>query len=158
MITLTLVRHAKSDWSDPWLADHDRPLNERGARNAPMMARRFVDAGVEVQRILSSTAVRARTTASAFGAELGIPVELEDDLYHASARDLLLVAGRAGVSSVMLVAHDPGLSDLASRLSAGRITHMPTCAVATFTWNLEEWQDVMPPADAMSYDTPRSRS
>lgn len=155
MIRLTLVRHAKSDWSDPWLPDHDRPLNQRGTQNAPMMAGRFAETGVEVQRILSSTALRARLTAEVFGTELGVPVELEDDLYHASPRELMAVAARAGVSSVMLVAHDPGLSDLASRLSAGRITHMPTCAVATFTWNLDEWQGTMPPADSVTYDTPR---
>lgn len=53
--------------------------------------------------------------------------------------------------TLTLVTHDPGLSHLASRLSARRITHMPTCAVATFTWNLDEWQDTMPPADSVTY-------
>ncbi|MEZ5085116.1 MAG: histidine phosphatase family protein [Tessaracoccus sp.] len=83
MITLILVRHAKSDWSNPMLSDHDRPLNARGTRNAPMMAKRLADTGVDVQRILSSTALRARSTAAAFSAELGVPVELDEDLYHA---------------------------------------------------------------------------
>ncbi|HMR48749.1 MAG TPA: histidine phosphatase family protein [Arachnia sp.] len=155
MITLTLVRHAKSDWSDGRLADHDRPLNPRGARNAPMMARRCADVGLEVQRILSSTALRARTTAAAFGTELGVPVELDEGLYHASGRQLLAKAIGAAVPSVMIVAHDPGLSGLAYDLSDGRIPHMPTCAVAVFTWNLDFWRNTMPPADAFSYDTPR---
>jgi len=155
VITLTLVRHAKSDWSDPWRADHDRPLNARGARNAPMMARRFADTGLEVQCILSSTALRARTTAAAFSAELAVPVELDEGLYHASSRQLLAKAAAAGASSVMIVAHDPGLSDLAHDLSGGRIAHMPTCAVATFGWRLQSWQSVMPPADSLRCDTPR---
>lgn len=140
MITLILVRHAKSDWSNPMLSDHDRPLNARGTRNAPMMAKRLADTGVDVQRILSSTALRARSTAAAFSAELGVPVELDEDLYHAFPRTLLTKAAEAGVPSVMIVAHDPGLSDLASRLSNGRITHMPTCAVATFTWQTDSWK------------------
>ncbi|MFT3945181.1 MAG: histidine phosphatase family protein [Ancrocorticia sp.] len=156
MITLTLVRHAKSDWSNPRLADHDRPLNARGESNAPMMAQRFAASGVEVERILASTAVRARMTAEAFGAELGVTVELDEDLYHASSRRLLATAVATGAPSVLLVAHDPGMSDLAYDLSDGEITHMPTCAVATFTWQCESWAETTLPADSWSYDTPRS--
>ena len=70
MVELVLVRHAKSDWGDPGLPDHERPLNARGTANAPMMARRLADTGITVDRIVSSTAVRARTTAAAFGAAL----------------------------------------------------------------------------------------
>lgn len=155
MITLTLVRHAKSDWSNPRLPDHDRPLNTRGERNAPMMARRFITSGMKVQRILSSTAVRARITAEAFGAELGVPVEFDEGLYHASAQRILTTAFSGGVQSVLLVAHDPALSDLAFELTDGQITHMPTCAVATFTWQCENWEEATLPADSWSYDTPR---
>lgn len=155
MITLTLVRHAKSDWSNPRLTDHDRPLNARGEDNAPMMAERFAASGVTVQRILSSTAVRAHMTAEAFSDKLGVPIELDEDLYHASSRRLLATAVAARVPSVLLVAHDPGMSDLAYDLSDGQITHMPTCAVATFTWQCENWEEAELPADSWSYDTPR---
>lgn len=155
MITLTLVRHAKSDWGNPVLADHDRPLNRRGTRNAPMMARRFAETGIEIRRLLSSTALRARLTAEAFSAELGVPLELDGDLYHASAGELLAAAKSTGVSSVMIVAHDPGLSNLVYALSGGGITHMPTCAVATFSWDLDSWQDTLPPATVLYHDTPR---
>ncbi len=155
MITLTLVRHAKSDWSNPQLSDHDRPLNLRGERNAPIMAERFASSDIEVQRIFSSTAVRARTTAEAFGTELGVTVELDEDLYHASARRLLATAVAVETRSVLLVAHNPGISDLAYELSDGQITHMPTCATATFTWQCESWEETTLPADSWSYDTPR---
>ena len=74
MTILTLVRHAKSDWSNPQLTDHDRPLNKRGEHDAPMMAKRFASSGLEVPRIFSSTAVRARMTAESFGAEIGVGV------------------------------------------------------------------------------------
>ena len=156
MITLTLVRHAKSDWGNPVLADHDRPLNRRGTRNAPMMARRFAETGIEIRRLLSSTALRARLTAEAFSAELGVPLELDGDLYHASAGELLAAAKSTGVSSVMIVAHDPGISDLASLLSNDGILHMPTCAVARFVWSVDSWGDAITHSvDEWSFAAPK---
>ncbi|MFV0434863.1 MAG: SixA phosphatase family protein [Leucobacter sp.] len=160
MRELTLVRHAKSDWGNPGLTDHDRPLNHRGERNAPMMARRLAASGAEVQRILASTAVRARTTAEVFGAALGVPVELDEELYLASASTLLTKAAEAGSESgspsVMVVAHDPGISGLASYLSEGGIDHMPTCAVARFLWRDGSWSEAIDrPADSWALDTPR---
>lgn len=156
MRELVLVRHAKSDWGDPLLADHDRPLNARGRKNAPMMALRLAESGLAVQRILSSTAVRARSTAAVLGAQLGLEVELDPELYLAPASKLLTKAVGLEVPSAMLVAHDPGLSDLASLLSAGGIAHMPTCAVAHFAWNAHSWDSITNlPADRWSLDTPR---
>lgn len=156
MTTLILVRHAKSDWGSPGLDDHDRPLDDRGRRDAPEMARRLVDTGTAVDRILASTAVRARTTAAAFGAALGLEPDLRDQLYGAGARVLLEAAGTSGVSSVLIVAHDPGMTVLAERLSSGGIGGMPTCAVATFSWHTDDW-DVATATDpdAWSFDSPR---
>ena len=138
MTSLVLVRHAKSDWGDASLDDHDRPLNERGRRDAPIMAQRLADSGFAVEAILASTALRARTTAAYFGQALGLDVRLDEALYGAPASALLQAAADSGVSSVMVVAHDPGMSVLAGRLS-GEIEHMPTCAVATFTWDADDW-------------------
>lgn len=137
MFELILVRHAKSDWGDPDLSDHERPLNARGSRDAPMMAQVLAESGARVDRLLSSTAVQARTTAQAFGTALGAEPELDRELYLASASTLWEQATSAGASSVMMVAHDPGLSELAWALSAGGIEHMPTCAVARFIWEAE---------------------
>lgn len=135
---LVLVRHAKSDWGDPSLPDHDRPLNARGTRDAPMMAERFAGAGHKVDLILASTATRARRTAETFAAALGLEVTLDPELYLASAEELLSAAqaqaNASGASSILVVAHNPGITDLASRLSQGEIEHMPTCAVARFVW------------------------
>ena len=156
MIRLALVRHAKSDWGDPALDDHDRPLNERGGGDAPRMARRLAETGFRPDVILSSTALRARTTAAAFGSELGVAVTLDPELYGAPARILLETAAAAGAASVLVVAHDPGMSVLAARLSADRIEHMPTCAVATFAWDEDDWDviDSVEPVE-WSFDTPR---
>ena len=156
MIQLILVRHAKSDWSDPSLADHDRPLNKRGRANAPMMAERLVGSGVSVDQIHSSTAVRARTTAEVFGEALGLSVELDPAMYLASGSALLAKAAATGARSVMLVAHDPGITNLAERLSDGGIEHMPTCAVARFEWEANTWAEIgSRVADTWSLDTVR---
>ncbi len=156
MTTLTLVRHAKSDWGSASLADHDRPLNDRGLRDAPVMAERLVASGLAVDRVLTSTALRARTTAAAFGAALGREPEQRDELYGAGARALLDAAMRSGASSVLIVAHDPGMTVLADRLSGGGIGEMPTCAVAVFRWDTHDW-DVAGATDpdTWSFDSPR---
>ncbi|QKJ18892.1 SixA phosphatase family protein [Microbacterium hominis] len=156
MIRLVLVRHAKSDWGDRLLDDHDRPLNPRGERDAPRMAQLLADTGFRPDAILSSTAVRARTTAAAFGEALGVAVDLDPDLYGAPASALLAAAAGSGATAVVVVAHDPGMSVLAGRLSGDEIAHMPTCAVATFTWDSDDWDvaTALDPDD-WTFDTPR---
>ena len=156
MIRLALVRHAKSDWGDPGLDDHDRPLNDRGMRDAPRMARQLAESGFRADLILSSTALRARTTAEAFAAELGMAVSLDPELYGAPARVLLAAAAATRAPGVLVVAHDPGMSVLAAHLSDDAIGHMPTCAVATFTWEVDDWDvaSAMDP-DEWTLDTPR---
>lgn len=156
MIRLALVRHAKSDWGDAMLDDHDRPLNERGRSDAPRMAARFTETGFRPEVLLSSTAVRARTTAEAFAAATGVRVRTQQELYGAPAGLLLSAAADTGARAVMVVAHDPGMSVLAGRLSDGGIVHMPTCAVATFTWDADDWDvaTALDPND-WTFDTPR---
>ncbi|MFT4052460.1 MAG: histidine phosphatase family protein [Microbacterium sp.] len=155
MTTLVLVRHAKSDWGDPHLDDHDRPLNDRGLRDAPVLARRVAARGIRPDAILSSTALRARTTAGFFGAEFGLVPELDPHLYGATARTLLGAAVARGAGCVMVVAHDPGMTVLASALSGGGIGHMPTCAVAVFEWTETDWAvaSALDP-DRWSFDAP----
>lgn len=156
MVELILVRHAKSDWGDPALSDHDRPLNARGRADAPSMATRTADAGLNPQRILSSTARRARATAAEFGGALGVKLELVSELYAAPAAKLRRIAVNSGVDVVMIVAHNPGLSELAYELSGGEITHLPTCAVARFGWADPVWESAAGRgADSWSLETPR---
>jgi phosphohistidine phosphatase len=156
MIRLALVRHAKSDWGDAMLDDHDRPLNERGERDAPVMAARLAESGFRPEVILSSSALRAKTTARAFADVWALRVQLQPRLYGASARELIVAASEAGANSVLVVAHDPGMSVLAGQLSGGEIAHMPTCAVATFSWDADDWDvaTALDPAD-WTFDSPR---
>lgn len=146
MKTLFLVRHAKSSWHDPALPDHDRPLNERGLRDVALMGRRLAQRGVKPDALLSSPATRALATAEHLAKALGIKrkdITVIDRLYAASVDDLLGViqALGAGPENVMLVGHNPGLTELA-RHFAGEITHMPTCAVAEFGFAAPLWVDI----------------
>ncbi|WP_243233696.1 histidine phosphatase family protein [Microbacterium sp. CIAB417] len=154
MVTLVLVRHAKSDWGTAGLPDHERPLNERGRRDAPLMAAALARTGFRPDRLLSSTAVRARTTAEAFARALDVPLEIESDLYAASARDIWRSAATTGAQNVLIVAHDPGLSDLATAL-AGREVTMTTCAVATFPIAGDHWPSAVPVVEEWQLHAPR---
>lgn len=155
MTTLVLVRHAKSDWGDPGLDDHDRPLNDRGMRDAPALAARLSATGLRPDAVLTSTALRARTTASFFASAFGLEPEPDADLYGAPATALLRAAAARRAPTVILVAHDPGMTALAERLTGGAIGHMPTCAVATFRWATDDWEvaSAIDPDD-WSFDRP----
>lgn len=158
MITLVLVRHGKSEWGDGAspVPDSERPLNDRGMRDAPVMARRLADTGLRPEIILSSTAVRARTTAEAFAAQFDVTVNLDHELYGASAATIFDVAATPRAASVVVVGHDPGMTVLAAQLSGDGIEHMPTCAVATFVWDEDDWNaaSAVDPA-SWTLDTPR---
>ena len=146
MKTLTLVRHAKSSWGDPALPDRDRPLNERGLRDVATMGQRLAQRGARPDLLLASPATRALTTAEHLAKALGIKrkdIVVNDRLYAAAASELLAVIAELGDAPqrVMLVAHNPGLSDLAHRF-AGEITHMPTCAMVELTFAAESWGEI----------------
>ncbi|HEY2976450.1 MAG TPA: histidine phosphatase family protein [Burkholderiaceae bacterium] len=143
MKTLFLVRHAKSSWDNPALADHDRPLNARGLRDVVTMGQRLVQRGVKPDALLSSPATRALTTAEHLAKALGIKrkeIVVIDRLYDAAPEDLLSVIQGLGdkPDRVMLVAHNPGLTELAHHL-ASEITEMPTCAIAELAFAVASW-------------------
>jgi len=144
MKTLLLARHAKSDWDVAGLRDHDRPLNARGHRDAPAMAQRLVDEGVGVQRIVSSTATRARSTADAYAATFGLSVSEDPALYAASARAILGVAAALAddVDVAMLVGHNPGMADAVAELT-GSFVEFPTCAVAECAIEVGSWAELI---------------
>ncbi|MDQ1136339.1 phosphohistidine phosphatase [Microbacterium sp. SORGH_AS 1204] len=152
MIQLVLARHAKSDWAEDGLDDHDRPLDDRGRRDAPAMARTLRRAGVRPTMLLSSTAVRARETAAVFADAFEIDITEQPELYLAPPDRLLRAARSSGADEVMVVAHDPGMSALVSRL-ADRHERMVTCAVAVFTWHDATWDavDAIPPDEFTLY-------
>lgn len=142
---LTLVRHAKSDWSLPDQQDWDRVLNRRGQQDAPEMARRLRSRQLKPDLILSSPAVRALSTASIMARELRVPVERiapDERLYLADPQQILDVVRELGgdAAHVMVFGHNPGITECANRLSAGEhIDNMPTCAVFTANFAVDDW-------------------
>ncbi len=142
---LTLVRHAKSDWSLPGQQDWDRALNKRGQRDAPEMARRLRARKLRPDLILSSPAVRALTTATIMARELKVPVQQvrqDERLYLAGPREILAVIRELGgdAAHVMVFGHNPGITECANQISGGeRIDNMPTCATFTTRLEIDRW-------------------
>ena len=161
MKTLTLVRHAKSSWKDSSLSDRDRPLNKRGERDVPIMAKRIVAAGIRPSLIVCSPAVRAWTTAKVIASEIGYPIEFlqrENKLYLASLDDLLdvLVSQDNGFNSLMLVGHNPGLTTFANYLSPGITNNVPTAGVVSVNFDRVDWNLYeRPETELLNYDYPK---
>jgi phosphohistidine phosphatase len=161
MKTLTILRHAKSSWADDSVVDHDRPLNSRGKRDAPVMAARIAREGIRPSLILSSSAKRAWSTAKEVAKELSYPAEFlqrERDLYHAGVSRLLYVLAEqdVGFNNILLVGHNPGLTDFANYLVPDLTDNIPTCGYASVNidvddWNLKDARSV----ELLSYDYPK---
>jgi len=161
--TLTLVRHAKSSWKDRGLPDHERPLNKRGKRDAPMMGQRLADRGVEVDLLMSSSASRAVATAEALAAALDYDwdeIVVEDRLYAADAAEVLEVIEEQDdwVDRLMVVGHNPELTVLANQLSALDIENVPTCGVLELEYDVESWGEIADGGPvAARFDYPKKR-
>lgn len=147
MRTLYITRHAKSSWSEPNSTDFDRPLNERGMRNAPFMAKEFHKRGEPLDLLVSSTAKRALSTALIFAKELGIPeqdVLRIEALYHSSIPTLLHTLNNLPNTAqrVMLFGHNPGLTELVEYLSSEDIGNLPTCGIVRIDLPGDHWEQV----------------
>lgn len=120
MKSLFLLRHAKSSWGDETIDDFDRPLNARGQRAAPLMARAMVERDYRPDFILCSSALRTRQTLALMQPILGpdVPVEFERGLYHVPAPEILARVRTLDdrFAQVLVVGHNPGMEDLAAEL------------------------------------------
>jgi phosphohistidine phosphatase len=155
VITLAIARHADAEWGAPSLSDHDRPLSVRGRRDAAHLAALLQELNFAPERLISSTALRARETAAAVADALDITHEQDHRLYGAGPGTLLEVAIEAGAGSILLVAHDPGLTALAHAL-VEEITAMPTAGIARFTWDASSWERALTQdPQSWTFDAPR---
>jgi phosphohistidine phosphatase len=141
---LTIVRHAKSSWKDTSLSDRKRPLNTRGERDAPVMGRRIHEHGIRPSLIITSPAKRAWTTAKIIAREIHYPLEFlqrEDGLYLASLEEILdtIVAQDNGFNNLMIVGHNPGLTDFANFLVPGLTNNLPTAGVVSVEIDQDDW-------------------
>jgi phosphohistidine phosphatase len=142
---LYLVRHAKSSWEDSAQNDYDRPLNERGERDAPVMGHRLKKLGILPDLILSSSAVRAATTASTISQIIGYSekhIQFERRLYLAGELQLLHLLKEFGKGkTVMMVGHNPGLTLFANKLLKDNIQNIPTCGIVGAELTIADWKE-----------------
>ena len=161
MKTLILIRHAKSSWDDFSQRDFDRDLNGRGRRDAPEMGRRLAARGIAPDAFVVSTACRARKTAELMATGFGFPleqIEFRDDLYLAGPSTMLNVIRQTAdsVQTLALLAHNPGITELANQLAGGRrIDNMPTSGMATFSLAGDSWQAVGRGTELVDFDYPK---
>jgi phosphohistidine phosphatase len=162
MKTLCLIRHAKSSWDDPELEDFERPLNDRGLRDSPIMGKRLFEYGFRPDKIISSPAFRAQSTARRISRELAYPtheIACNTAIYEASLNTLvsMLRSLNNDWNHVMLVGHNPGMHELVHYLMLKRPEDFPTCAIAVLQLEIEQWQDLRQGAALqLHFDYPKS--
>ncbi len=147
MKTLYLIRHAKSDWSNPGLKDFDRPINSRGERVAPKMGRELFAKGVQPDYICCSPSKRTRQTVAyicegiRFNEE---DVDYKEEVYEASTGAMLRVINAISDehNSAMIVGHNPSTSYIAEYLTDEILNNIPTCGVLKINFEIESWKHV----------------
>ena len=151
---LFLLRHGKSSWDDPALADHDRPLAPRGRKAGKRIAAYMQDRGFEPRIVLCSTALRARQTLEHIAPALPShsTLEIEPSLYHEGSEELLARLHRIPreTPSVLVIGHNPTVQDLALTLASegsqlGSIRRkFPTAALAVLDARIDDWEHLGP--------------
>ena len=162
MKLLILVRHAKSSWADESLDDKDRPLNERGKKDAPVMAKRLRKKGIEIDLFLSSPAKRARRTARYFAEAYKRSkndVVISDKLYDADPDNFFEVVQGLDdkIDSVAIFSHNPGITLFANMLTSVKVDNLPTCAVFAVQINSDKWSELRNASkDFLFFDYPKN--
>lgn len=144
MKKLFIVRHAKSSWSNPGLKDFDRPLNDRGNKDAPFMSQFIADKYLAPSLIISSPANRAYTTACHFAEAFGInkdDIQQEKSLYHAYPEEVyeVLHGIDKDVVQVLIFGHNPTFTSIANHFNDEYIDNVPTCGVVYLKCDVEDW-------------------
>ena len=164
MKTLTIFRHAKSSWDNPDLSDHDRPLNKRGKRDAPVRGERLKAAGIRPSLIVSSPARRAWSTAKIVARAIAYPTEFlqrEPGLYHAGVNRIfdVIAAQDDGFNSIMIVGHNPGLTDFANFLVPNLTGNIPTAGFVSVLVDSADWDlRIRQSAKLIVYDYPKKNT
>jgi len=159
--TLILVRHAKSSWKDTKLNDIQRPLNKRGNKDAPKMGKFMAEHNIQPEVIFSSPGLRALTTARLISVKIGIKpsdIIVDDNIYTFNSEELLnaINALNNKYKKVMIVGHNPAITDLVNYLSGSKIDNVPTCGVAVLRFSINSWKKVSKnKAKLDSFDYPK---
>ena len=146
MKNLLIIRHAKSSWDNITQRDFDRPLNDRGNRDAPIMAKRILKRGADIDAFVSSPANRAFTTATYFAEAYNVKkknIIVIDSLYHAEVNMFYEVINNLDneLKTVALFSHNPGITSFVNSLTQTRIDNMPTCGIFAVKADVKSWGD-----------------
>ena len=146
MKTIFLIRHAKSSWGNDQVTDHDRILNERGLRDAPLMGEKLKSSFMKPEKIICSTAQRAKETAHLIG-QKWFPegkIEFMQRLYESYPSDVLNILNSIpqDIQSVALFFHNPTITLLANMLGILDLPNIPTCGVVVLHCDKKDWQSV----------------
>lgn len=146
MKQVILIRHAKSDWGNPGLDDFDRPLNERGKKDAPVMAGRLKERKIPIDAFVASPAKRAAKTARIFAEVFGrekSDIHFREELYMAGPAVFYEVIESMdnSLSTIAIFSHNNGITDFANRLGAFRIDNIPTCGIVAVKADCSSWAD-----------------
>lgn len=144
MKTVYLIRHAKSSWDYPSLRDEERPLNDRGLRDAPFMAKLLHKKKVQPDAIVSSPAIRALMTATYFKFELGLEGEdviIRDEIYESMPSTLLHLVQRLpeDLDTILLFGHNPTFTSFANMFTDNYISNIPTCGIVRIDASVGNW-------------------
>jgi phosphohistidine phosphatase len=146
MKTLFLMRHAKSSWKESNIPDHDRPLNRRGKHDAPLMGKLLRDQKMNVDLIISSTALRAETTANLIAKAIRYKgkIILDKSIYNAEPMDLLTHLSNSSdeYNSILLIGHNPTMEETVQMITNSPELTMATCAIAHLTLSIDTWTDL----------------
>ncbi|MDN5129533.1 SixA phosphatase family protein [Aliarcobacter butzleri] len=146
MKKLVLIRHAKSDWSNPFLDDFLRPLNKKGKKNAPLMAKLLKEKNIRPDFIISSPSIRTKQTLEYFIKELNYndEVKLEESIYEAPYENLLkVIKDIPNIHKIVfLIGHNPGLCDLTNFLVDKNFENIPTCSIVEIDFYVKNWKDI----------------
>lgn len=146
MKKLFLIRHAKSDWSNPLLNDFGRGLNNRGFKDAPVMAKLLRDKNIIPDLIISSPALRTKLTLEFLLKKLDYKNEIiyDKSIYEAPYLDLKKVINKVDeqFDILFLVGHNPGLCDLANSLCNESFENIPTCAIVEIDFQTNSWSNI----------------
>ncbi len=162
MKTITFIRHAKSSHSFD-LPDFERPLNERGLSDASKMGQAMKDKFIMPELILSSSAVRAKTTAEIIAKEIHYPTKnicYTEKLYFIDNYSFLTLINETDdtINHLYIVSHNPGITDIVNRISNVNLDYMPTCGMAQIKFDVETWKDITEKSGSLLvFDLPKNK-
>jgi phosphohistidine phosphatase len=145
MKKLIILRHSKSSWNNPELSDFDRPLNNRGNKNAEMMSIKLSHKIDQVDMLMSSSSERTKSTSYYFKKKIKFSNEVfADELYHASSERIISIIEKIkpNINSLLILGHNPGLTEIINVLTNYRLYNLPTTGIVIIKLNIKLWNQI----------------